>query len=89
MERTLSDALFHNSRVEDIKGLFTVQALVQYYNLWQLVIETHLSPEESDQFAWKFTPNAQYSSRSSLLCFVSNIVYVLGWVWTSSCIRCG
>jgi hypothetical protein len=50
--------------VADITHARTVQVLVQYLSVWNLVRTITLTPEP-DRFIWKWSPNGQYSSASA------------------------
>ena len=67
--RTVAQALLNGKWVEDIKGALTVQILVEYLQIWDLVDGLTLQQDVPDQFRWKFTQSGLYSSKSAYAAF--------------------
>jgi len=51
--------------VADIKGALTVQVLIEFLKVWELVDGIVLHPNARDHFSWKFSSSDQYSSKSA------------------------
>jgi len=68
-KRTVAQALLNGKWVEDIKGALTVQILVEYLQIWDLVDGLTLQQDVPDQFRWKFTQSGLYSSKSAYAAF--------------------
>jgi hypothetical protein len=64
--RTVSQALSNRGWVADIKGALTVQVLIEFLKVWELVEGIVLHPDVPDHFSWKFSSSGQYSSTGSI-----------------------
>jgi hypothetical protein len=61
---------------------------------WSLGVAVELMEDNQVRSTWRFDAwtNSRWwtiFAKVGFVEFVSNIVYVLGYVWTWSCIRCG
>jgi hypothetical protein len=61
--RTVKEALLERRWISDIQGAMSSQALWQYIQLWLRVREVALT-DTPDTLLWRWTANAQYSSKS-------------------------
>ncbi|KAM0910028.1 hypothetical protein ACQ4PT_014423 [Festuca glaucescens] len=62
--RTVQQGLPGNAWVRDIAGELTVDAVVQYLQLWTRIQNTTLA-EGADVFSWKLSADGQFSTRSA------------------------
>jgi hypothetical protein len=62
--RTVRDAILDQSWVRDIIGASTVQVIVQYIRVWDLLLDFALT-ETRDRFIWKWTASGEFSSGSA------------------------
>ena len=60
--RTVKQALAHQSWVRDISGAPTAPVLCDYVLLWEKLERVHLQPMVSDRFVWKWTGDGNYSA---------------------------
>jgi hypothetical protein len=58
--------------VADITHARTVQVIVQFLSIWDLVQAVRLS-SEPDKFIWKWSPNGQYSSSAYAALFLGRV----------------
>ncbi|WVZ53201.1 hypothetical protein U9M48_004174 [Paspalum notatum var. saurae] len=76
--RTVSQALTNRSWVADIRGALTVQVLVEYLAIWDLVDGLELRADVPDQHHWKLSSSGCYSSKSAYdALFVGTIKFSL------------
>lgn len=66
---TVSQALTNRRWVTDISGSLTVQVLVEYLRVWELVDEVTLQPGIPNQFLWRSTQSGLYSYQSAYQAF--------------------
>ncbi|WVZ50728.1 hypothetical protein U9M48_001955 [Paspalum notatum var. saurae] len=66
---TVSQALASRRWVTDIRGALTVQVLVEYLKIWELVDGVILQPEVPDQFSWRLTQSGLYTCKSAYEAF--------------------
>jgi hypothetical protein len=67
--QTVAQALQNRNWVCGIKGALTVQVLVEYLLVWDLVDGLILRPGVPDQHRWKLTQCRVYSSKSAYAAF--------------------
>jgi hypothetical protein len=69
--------------VADIRGALSVQVLIEYPVIWDLVDDMPLQQGVSDQHHWKFTQSGIYSSKSAYSMFFLDSVSFNGWknIW--------
>lgn len=60
---TVAEALHNCQWVRTIIGSLSVQAIVEYLQVWARVSEVHLSDDE-DRFIWRWTRDGCYSAKS-------------------------
>jgi len=58
-------ALNNRTWVSDIRGALTVQVLIEYINLWELLSNVELQPDVEDTHIWKVSTTGQYTSKSA------------------------
>ncbi|WVZ54502.1 hypothetical protein U9M48_005288, partial [Paspalum notatum var. saurae] len=68
-QRTVFQALTNRRWVKDIRGALTVQVLVEYVKVWEMVDDVILEPGVPDHFRWRFTQSGQYSCKSAYQSF--------------------
>ena len=51
--------------ITDIKGALTLDVLVEYLALWDLLSEVSLQLNEEDTHVWQFSASGQYTSKSA------------------------
>lgn len=61
---SVSSALRDCAWVSDIRGAMTVQVLLDYLCIWELVETVVLRPDVQDKFIWQFGPDGVYSASS-------------------------
>jgi len=59
------DAITDGSWISDIRGALSVQVLIEYIHLWELLSDVELQPEVEDLHIWKFTASGLYSTKSA------------------------
>ena len=81
--RTVAQALHNRSWVQDIKGPRTVEVLLEYFRIWDMVDGFVLQPESPDQYRWKFTQDGTYSSKSAYAAFFEGSIKFGPWrrIW--------
>ncbi|KAM0913734.1 hypothetical protein ACQ4PT_011963 [Festuca glaucescens] len=82
--RRVSDSLPNNAWVCDIAGELSVDAVVQFFRLWDVVGRVSLSAMP-DRFHWKWTGDGSFSSRSAYHAFFDGTTALPGaaQVWKS------
>ncbi|WVZ93865.1 LOW QUALITY PROTEIN: hypothetical protein U9M48_039818 [Paspalum notatum var. saurae] len=63
--RTVSQALFNRCWVSNIKGALTIQVLVEYLHIWELLEGVILQPDTPDTLIWRLSSSGCYSSKSA------------------------
>jgi hypothetical protein len=83
--RTVAQGLTANAWTRDICGTLTINAVVQYLQLWARLRVVHLDPDTPDIFRWKLSPSGQFSSKSAYLaCFAGRTsLPAAKEIWTS------
>jgi hypothetical protein len=81
-QRTVSQALGCRSWTADIQGALTVQVLVEYLKLWEVVDDFTLQPAVSDQHIRKLTNSGLYTSKSAYNAFFLGSVKFAPWKMT-------
>jgi len=64
-KRTVFDAITDGRWISDIRGALSVQVLIEYVHLWELLSDVELQPEVEDLHIWKFTSSGLYSTKSA------------------------
>ena len=75
--------MFPLNWVSDIRGALSVQVLVEYLQLWNLVDEINLQPDTDDKHVWRLSRHATYSSKSAYDAFFVGSITFGPWrrVW--------
>jgi len=63
--RTVSEALSNASWVEDIQGAISVEALVEFLKIWDLLIPVQLQEGTPDKHIWRLSTTGEYSAKST------------------------
>lgn len=76
---------FKQQKMKDIRGALTVQVLLEYLKIWELVDGVILQPYVSDQFIWNMSQSGMYTCRSAYKAFFLGTVRFSPWkrVWKS------
>ncbi|WVZ84849.1 LOW QUALITY PROTEIN: hypothetical protein U9M48_031834, partial [Paspalum notatum var. saurae] len=61
----VSQAVRSISWVPDIKGALTVQVLIEYLHIWELLEEVIIQPDTPDNLVWRLSSSGCYSSKSA------------------------
>jgi len=64
-KRTVYDAITGGRWISDIRGALSVQVMIEYLHLWELLYNVELQPEVEDIHIWKFTTSGVYSTKSA------------------------
>ena len=62
---TVEEALTDRAWVLDIRGIMTVEVMVEFLNLWDLLYDFQLQPEVEDAHIWRLSSSGQYSAKSA------------------------
>jgi hypothetical protein len=62
---TIQEALCANKWVSDIRGAITVGVMVEYLQLWEVLLNVELQLGHQDTHFWRFTANKQYSAKAT------------------------
>jgi hypothetical protein len=79
----VAQALDNRNWVHDIKGALTVQVLVEYLHIWNMVEGVVLRQDVVDQYKWKLTQHGLYSSKSAYEAFFLGSIKFGPWrkIW--------
>ncbi|XP_022684049.1 uncharacterized protein LOC111257920 [Setaria italica] len=78
-KRTVHEALTDRRWVTDIRGALTLDVLVEYLGLWDLLSERALQPEVEYSHIWRFSSSGKYSAKSAYeAMFIGAIIQTLG-----------
>lgn len=67
--RMVHEALQAHRWVRDITGAITVQVILEYLQVWDLVTTVALHCDTQDRALWRWTPNQQFSTASAYQAF--------------------
>jgi hypothetical protein len=82
-QRTVAQGLQNPRRVSDIRGALTVQVIVEYLQLWNLVDNLVLHQGTPYQHTWRLSKHGVYSSKSAYDAFFIGTVKFGPWkrIW--------
>ncbi|CAO2201417.1 unnamed protein product, partial [Urochloa humidicola] len=63
--RTVLEALTNDRWLEDIQGQMSLDAVMEYLALWELLEGVILQQDRPDQHLWRLYPSGQYSAKSA------------------------
>lgn len=71
--------------IRDIHGALSVDVIVDYLHLWDILEEVVLSPDMEDIHIWKHTSSSQFSSKSAYMAYFTGDVTFEPWkrLWCS------
>jgi hypothetical protein len=79
-KRTVFEALTEGRWVADIRGsALTVVVLIEYLDLWDLLIEVELKPEAEDSHTWIFSSNGKYTAKSAYEAMFTGVIQFRSW----------
>jgi hypothetical protein len=64
-KRTVLEALSNRKWISGIKGAMSVEVIVEYLNLWELLSEIVLQPEVEDKHVFSIAADGNYSAKST------------------------
>jgi len=68
-QRTVAQGLLNRTWVKDITGALTVQVLVEYLQIWNLVENQTINAIAEDKFLWKWTADRCFTTASAYRAF--------------------
>ena len=79
----MAQALQNRCWIHDIKGALTVEVLVDYLLIWDMVDGVILHQNVSDHYKWKLTQHGSYSSKSAYEAFFVGSIKFGPWrrIW--------
>jgi hypothetical protein len=82
-QRTVAQALQDRNWVHDIRGALSVQVLVEYLQLWNLLGNVKLQLGTHDQLSWRLSNHGIYSSKSAYEAFFTGTIKFGPWrcIW--------
>ncbi|WVZ94677.1 hypothetical protein U9M48_040542 [Paspalum notatum var. saurae] len=82
-QRTVAQGLQDRSWVHDIRGALSVQVLVEYLQLWNLIDNVELQHDTLDQHTWRLSNLGIYSSKSAYEAFFTGTIKFSPWrcIW--------
>jgi len=82
-QRTVAQALTNRSWVADIRGALTVQVLIEYLQLWELVDDLALQHDTPGQHRWRLIESSSYTSKSAYTFFFTGTIKFAPWrrIW--------
>jgi hypothetical protein len=81
--RTVAQVLQNRRWVHDIRGGLTVEVLLEYLRIWDLVGGVILHEDVPDQYNWKLTQHESYTSKSAYEAFFVGSIRFGPWrrIW--------
>jgi hypothetical protein len=82
-KRTVAQTLHNRSCVQDIKGARTVEVLLEFLHIWDMVDGFILQQEIPDWYRWKLTQDGSSSSKSAYVAFFVGSIKFGQWrrIW--------
>uniref|UniRef100_A0A0A9HR92 Reverse transcriptase zinc-binding domain-containing protein n=1 Tax=Arundo donax TaxID=35708 RepID=A0A0A9HR92_ARUDO len=83
--RTVLEALTNNGWVCDIRGGLSIEALLEYFQIWDILNEFQLSLGVEDQHLWAPSVTGEFSCKSAYVRFFTGAVEFEPWklIWKS------
>ncbi|KAF8655413.1 hypothetical protein HU200_061155 [Digitaria exilis] len=66
---TVREALHNRQWARDITGALTVQVILEYLQIWELVQQVHLDDDLPDRVLWRWTADQQFTTASAYQAF--------------------
>ncbi|GJM95659.1 hypothetical protein PR202_ga12428 [Eleusine coracana subsp. coracana] len=81
--RTVADALTNHGWVQDIRGVATVEVIMDFLHLWDLVTEMALRSGVSDKHIWRLNSSGHYSAWSAYEALFQGSILFSPWeqIW--------
>ena len=81
--RTVAQGLQDRIWIADIRGALSVQVLVEYLQLWNLVDNLELQQDVPDQLSWRLSKHGTYSSKSAYEAYFTGTIKFGPWrrIW--------
>lgn len=77
--RTIADAFANQAWVQDIHGVATVEVIIEFLQLWDLITEVDLQPGVNDNHFWCLTSSGRYSARSAYEALFQGYILFSPW----------
>jgi hypothetical protein len=61
----VQEALPSHTRASDIQGALTMGIIIEYIQVWDLLLEVQLQPKVDDTHKWRLAASGQYSAKLS------------------------
>jgi hypothetical protein len=61
---TVQQAFQNHTWTADIQGVVTIEIIVEYIQMWELLLDIQLQPEVEDTHVWRLSANGKYSAKS-------------------------
>jgi len=83
--RTVADALNNRRWISDLKGALTVDVIIEYLQLWDLLENFELQPAVEDTHIWQFSTSGSYSTKSAYEALFTRAIHFSPWerIWQS------
>ena len=84
-KQTVYAAITGGQWISDIKGALSLQVLIEYLQLWELLSNIELQPDLEDVHVWKFTNSGVYSTKSAYEALFIGAIQFDPWerIWKS------
>lgn len=81
--RTVAQAIQSRRWVGDIKGARTIDVLIEFFHIWDIVEGLVLQPDVQDRYTWKLSQDGTYSSKSAYGAFFMGTIKFGPWrkIW--------
>jgi hypothetical protein len=84
-KRTVLEALINDKWVEDIQGSISLEALLGYLTLWDMISEVELQVGVQDKHIWRLSKSGQYTAKSAYDALFQGAIFFrpLARIWKS------
>jgi hypothetical protein len=62
--RTVQQTFQNHVWIADVQGVVTIKIIVEYIQLWELLLDIQLKPEVEDTHFWRLSASGKYSAKS-------------------------